>query len=63
MSELCQLLGGGCKVIIAVKQHPQPLYTVRNKGRGLILYKKTSQLKWKGPNNAKKMLCDIFKNP
>jgi hypothetical protein len=45
VTELCQFLGEGWKVIIDVKQHSQPLFTVRNRGGGLILSKKTSQLK------------------
>ncbi len=45
-------LGGGWKVIIAVKQHSQP-YTVWNRGGGLFFQKKTSWLKWKGPKRQK----------
>ncbi len=49
MTELPQFLHGGWKVLLAVKQYYQPLYTVRNRGGGVILSKKTSQLKWRGP--------------
>jgi predicted enzyme related to lactoylglutathione lyase len=40
VTELCQFLGGGWKVIIAVKQHSQTLLAVRNKGGELISLKK-----------------------
>ncbi len=52
--ELCQFLGGDCKVIIAVKQRSQTLLAVRNKGGELILSKKTPQLKGRGPKKGKK---------
>jgi hypothetical protein len=53
--ELCRFLGGGWKVIYSFQQLSQPLFTVHNKGGGLILSKKkTSQLKWKGPKKGKK---------
>ncbi len=68
MTELCQFLGEGWKVIIAVKQHYKPLLTVRNRGGELILSKKTPQLKWRGPKKAKKQffnnlkICDCGSN-
>jgi hypothetical protein len=54
VKELCQFLGGDCKVIIAVKQRSQTLLAVRNKGGELILSKKTPQLKGRGPKKGKK---------
>jgi hypothetical protein len=55
VTELCQFLGGDCKVIIAVQQHSQTLLAVRNKGGELILSKKTPQLKGRGPKKGKKV--------
>ncbi len=54
VTELCQFLGGDCKVIIAVKQRSQTLLAVRNKEGELILSKKTPQLKGRGPKKGKK---------
>jgi hypothetical protein len=54
VTELCQFLGGGWKVIIDVKQHSQPLLRVRNKGEEVILSKKTPQLKRRGPKKGNK---------
>jgi hypothetical protein len=62
VTELPQFLHGGWKVLLAVKQYYQPLYTVRNRGGGVILSKKTSQLKWRGPKKTKKGFYDKFKN-
>ncbi len=36
VTELCQFVGGGWKVIFDVKQHSQPLLRVRNRGGELI---------------------------
>jgi ribosomal protein L28 len=36
VTELCQFVGGGWKVIFDVKQHSQPLLIVRNRGGELI---------------------------
>ncbi len=64
MTELCQFLGGDCKVIIAVKQRSQTLLAVRNKGGELILSKKTPQLKGRGPKKGKKKrFFEKFENP
>ncbi len=63
VTELCQLLGGGWKVIIDVTQHSQPLLRVRNRGGELILSKKTPQLKWRGPKKAKSSFFEKFENP
>ncbi len=54
VTELCQFLGGDCKVIIAVNQRSQTLLALRNKGGELILSKKTLQLKGRGPKKGKK---------
>jgi hypothetical protein len=54
VTELCQFLWGGLKVITDVKQHSQPLMRVRNRGGELILSKKTPQRKWRGPKKGKK---------
>jgi hypothetical protein len=54
VTELCQFLGGGWKVIIDVKQHSQPLLRLRNRGGELILSKKTPQLQWRGAKKGKK---------
>jgi hypothetical protein len=62
VTELCQFLGGGWKVIIDVKQHSQPLLRVRNRGGELILSKKTPQLKWRGAKKGKKAVFEKFEN-
>ncbi len=54
VTELCQFLGGSWKVITNIQQLSQLLSTVNNRGSGLLLLKKTSQLKWKGPQKGKK---------
>ncbi len=54
MAELCQFLGGSWKIIYNIQQLSQFLWTVNNRGSGLILSKNTSQLKWKGPKKEKK---------
>ncbi len=54
MTELCQFLGGDCKVMIAVNQRSQTLLAVRNKVGELIWSKKTPQLKGRGPKKGKK---------
>jgi hypothetical protein len=54
MTELCQFLGGDCKVKIAVNQRSQTLLAVRTKVGELILSKKTPQLKGRGPKKGKK---------
>jgi hypothetical protein len=48
VSELCQFLGGGWKVILAIKQHSQPLFTVRNRGGEVIFSKKYTHVKVEG---------------
>ena len=63
MTELCQFLGGDCKVIIAVNQRSQTLLAVRNKGGELILSKKTPQLKGRGKKRQKKRFFEKFENP
>jgi hypothetical protein len=61
--ELCQFLGGDWKIIIAVEQHSNPLLTIRNKGEGLFLSKKSPQLQWRGPKKGKKNFWEKLKNP
>jgi transposase len=64
VTEICQFFGGGWKVIIAVKQHSQPIFTVWNTGGGVILSKKTSQLTWRGPKKRQnKCFIYLFENP
>ncbi len=54
MTELCQFLGGDWKVIIAVEQYSQTLLTIRNRGGGSFLSKKSPELQWRGQKKAKK---------
>jgi hypothetical protein len=37
--DLCQFLDGGWKVLLGVKQHSRPVFTVRNRGGGVICQK------------------------
>jgi hypothetical protein len=54
VTELCQFfLGGSWTVKISVQWLSKPLYTVNNRGCGLILSKQTFQLKWKVPEIGK----------
>ncbi len=54
MKELCQFLRGDWKVIIAVEQYSQTLLTIRNRGGGSFLSKKSLELQWRGPKKGKK---------
>jgi hypothetical protein len=64
VTEFCQFLGGGWKVLLGVKQHSQSLLTctVRNRGGGVILSKKTSQINWRGPKKVKKRFLEKSEN-
>jgi uncharacterized protein with PIN domain len=52
---LCQFLCKGWKVIFAIKQHSQPLFTVRKKG-GRVILQKNTQAKAERSKKGKKSI-------